>query len=358
MLTVDDGAGADAFVYGANRIGIDRAEGSNGAFSYDPFGSALRNPATADVVRADAYSPYGQQANSAFNDPLAHTPAFGYRGELMIDTTVHLRARTYAPAEGVFTTRDPLDGAAGTPTVTSPYHYTANDPINKVDPTGRRPGDCEFTVLDACFDTLAPGLQSTLLSVIGQPSNPNSFGPAVDDLVAQALGDLFKEIAGWIAGEIAEGVDLPDLPDLPWKLPNLPDLSKLWGGNNCDADYNYLENRAKDLHSKLDARAQNHRTTAVLRTLTAEGGCVDVVATSGNRRLPREIRESLKPGEEEVTVRGEHAEINALLYAAGLERLPIAIGVSRKFCSECSSRLQNDFNAQVKKEDAAVWDWE
>ncbi|RIK02116.1 MAG: hypothetical protein DCC48_18480 [Acidobacteria bacterium] len=144
VLTVDDGAGADAFVYGANRIGIDRAEGSNGVFSYDPFGSALRNPDTAEVVRADAYSPYGQQANPAFNDPLAHTPAFGYRGELMLDNTIHLRARTYVPAEGVFTTRDPLDGAAGTPTVTSPYHYTANDPINKVDPLGLRPGDCSF----------------------------------------------------------------------------------------------------------------------------------------------------------------------------------------------------------------------
>ncbi|KAA0232112.1 MAG: hypothetical protein EDR02_18640 [Actinobacteria bacterium] len=145
LLSVDDGGGADSFVYGANRIGVDRADETTALFSYDIFGSAIRNPATAEMVRADSYSPYGAHANSAFNDPLAHTPAFGYRGELTLDNTIHLRARTYVPAEGLFTTRDPLDGVAGTPTVTSPYHYTANDPIDFIDPTGKRPSDCGLT---------------------------------------------------------------------------------------------------------------------------------------------------------------------------------------------------------------------
>jgi len=37
-------------------------------------------------------------------------------------------------------TRDPLDGQNGTPTESNPYHYTDNDPINRTDPTGKRPG--------------------------------------------------------------------------------------------------------------------------------------------------------------------------------------------------------------------------
>ncbi|MBI2705046.1 MAG: hypothetical protein HYX32_07120 [Actinobacteria bacterium] len=42
--------------------------------------------------------------------------------------------------------RDPLDGVDGTPTVANPYHYVANDPLNKVDPLGLRPKDS----LEAC----------------------------------------------------------------------------------------------------------------------------------------------------------------------------------------------------------------
>lgn len=43
-----------------------------------------------------------------------------------------------------FTSRDPLDGVSGTTTVANPYHYTYNDPLNKVDPTGLRPSDDGF----------------------------------------------------------------------------------------------------------------------------------------------------------------------------------------------------------------------
>ncbi|RIK02287.1 MAG: hypothetical protein DCC48_18350, partial [Acidobacteria bacterium] len=228
VLTVDDGAGADAFVYGANRIGVDRADGTTGVFSYDPFGSAIRNPATADVVRADAYSPYGQQANPAFNDPLAHTPAFGYRGELMIDTTVHLRARTYAPAEGVFTTRDPLDGVAGTPTVTSPYHYTDNNPINKVDPTGRRPGDDQYDICPPGLHCRVAGGGQLELCDFGAfecrvylsrlvterldllPSSGSSEGDFLSDFCRTPVGD--GELGGVIEGILASFRRLEGFP--------------------------------------------------------------------------------------------------------------------------------------------------
>ncbi|KAA0232099.1 MAG: RHS repeat-associated core domain-containing protein [Actinobacteria bacterium] len=135
-MAVDDGAGADDFVYGAGRIGVEDADGSTATFSYNPFGSALATAATADWARSASYSPFGQQQNASWADPLAHTPAFGYRSELTLDNTIHLRARTYEPAEGRFTTRDPLDGVAGTTVFTSPYAYANNDPLTFADPLG------------------------------------------------------------------------------------------------------------------------------------------------------------------------------------------------------------------------------
>ncbi|KAA0232073.1 MAG: RHS repeat-associated core domain-containing protein [Actinobacteria bacterium] len=144
-MAVDDGAGADDFVYGAGRIGVEDADGSTATFSYDPFGSALATAATDEWARSASYGPFGQQQNASWADPLAHTPAFGYRGELTLDNTIHLRARTYEPAEGRFTTRDPLDGLAGTTVFTSPYAYANNDPLSFVDSLGLSVDDCSLT---------------------------------------------------------------------------------------------------------------------------------------------------------------------------------------------------------------------
>jgi len=52
--------------------------------------------------------------------------------------------RDYDPTTGTFSTRDPLDGINGTTTVTNPYHYADNDPLNMVDPTGLRASDADF----------------------------------------------------------------------------------------------------------------------------------------------------------------------------------------------------------------------
>jgi RHS repeat-associated protein len=71
---------------------------------------------------------------------------FGYRAELTTrDQLVHLRNRDYDPATGTFLTPDPLDGVDGRTTVANPYHYAGNDPLNKVDPLGLRPGDGSIT---------------------------------------------------------------------------------------------------------------------------------------------------------------------------------------------------------------------
>ena len=63
----------------------------------------------------------------------------GFRGELVVDGLVWLRARAYDPASRAFLTPDPLEPVLGTAFAGNPYHYAGNDPVNQVDPLGLRP---------------------------------------------------------------------------------------------------------------------------------------------------------------------------------------------------------------------------
>jgi RHS repeat-associated protein len=114
---------------------------TNKALPLDVYGSALKTSASNGLAGAAGYDAFGNPTTTiGFADI-----RLGYRGELTEANTVHLRNRQYNPATGSFTTRDPLDGVDGTPTVTNPYHYADNDPINKTDPLGLRPGDGSIT---------------------------------------------------------------------------------------------------------------------------------------------------------------------------------------------------------------------
>jgi RHS repeat-associated protein len=127
-------AGVDTnLVYGHDRS-FAVTEGAAVAFSRDVYGSALRTPATAELVRADRYHPDGRPDGAT-----GHTPAFGYRGELDLGGLLYLRARDFDPATGVFTSTDPLDGRPGDVSEANPYPYAANDPVNQLDPFGLSP---------------------------------------------------------------------------------------------------------------------------------------------------------------------------------------------------------------------------
>jgi len=76
------------------------------------------------------------------HDPWGSTPGgigLGYRGELAVDGLIWLRNRAYDPATRGFLQVDPWPAVPGTAVAGHPYHYAGNDPINNVDPLGRRP---------------------------------------------------------------------------------------------------------------------------------------------------------------------------------------------------------------------------
>ncbi len=131
------------------RIAARTNNGSNAIFSYNPDGTPILTWPTLFMVRSIKYDPYGQAAS-----PETNRPTFGYRGELHLDTLVHLRNRDHNPNTRRFNTPDPLDGIAGTPVETNPYHYTNNNPTNLEDPLGLRPEDESLQFDDSSYRIL------------------------------------------------------------------------------------------------------------------------------------------------------------------------------------------------------------
>ena len=109
----------------------------------DMYGSIISPTGNA---RATGYDAFGAPTGTN-----TWTPTLGYRGEIVIDSLSYLRARNYDTSKGVFTSRDPLGGAAGTPVTANPYHYGNNNPLMNLDPTGMS------NVNDNLFQTTSDG---------------------------------------------------------------------------------------------------------------------------------------------------------------------------------------------------------
>jgi RHS repeat-associated protein len=93
---------------------------------------------SAGVVRvALRYDAFGNAAVPAAGPWAADNP-FGYRGERFDPTLGHyyLRARTYDPRTGRFTSRDAFSGDLADPLSLHKYAYAHNDPVTNFDPTG------------------------------------------------------------------------------------------------------------------------------------------------------------------------------------------------------------------------------
>jgi RHS repeat-associated protein len=103
-------------------------------FLLDAHGSVRAlTDATGQILSATDYDAYGIPLASA-----GTTTTLGYNGEYY-DTDlglIYLRARFYDPTTGRFLNRDPYQGAFQDPQSLHAYHFTANDPVNGIDPSG------------------------------------------------------------------------------------------------------------------------------------------------------------------------------------------------------------------------------
>ncbi len=130
LVSITDGQGNQRYVLpdalGSVRTLSAGADGSvYAAYSYDAFGSprTLAGPHTTFRFTGEQYD-FKARAQGDFS-------LTGMNG------LYYLRARYYDPAIGRFLTRDPLPGSALAPQSLNPYPYVGNNPVNRVDPSGR-----------------------------------------------------------------------------------------------------------------------------------------------------------------------------------------------------------------------------
>ena len=127
--------GPNAYLYGLGRIG----EEQPGGWQYhlgDALGNVrqLTNPSAA-VTLARSYETFGDTLASAAST----ATAWQFTGEARDGTGLtYLRARYYASANGVLTSRDQSPGNDTDPSSHHRWSYVSNDPVNNVDPTGLR----------------------------------------------------------------------------------------------------------------------------------------------------------------------------------------------------------------------------
>lgn len=122
--------GANTTRYIHDRMGVFSQENPDGSWNYmmlDGLGSVrgLIN-ANANILGTRQYDPYGVvwETLGSINTP------FDFTGEPKDSNgLLHLRARDYNPALGVFTKQDPLE-------FVNRYSYVMGNPVNNVDPTG------------------------------------------------------------------------------------------------------------------------------------------------------------------------------------------------------------------------------
>ena len=105
-------------------------------YTFDERGNvAQRTDGTGAVLSADLYDAYGKLlAGGAVGDPWGFEAQSGYYtdSETGLILCTH---RYYDPSTGRFVTRDPMGYAGGIDL----YGYTADDPVNGIDPSGFDP---------------------------------------------------------------------------------------------------------------------------------------------------------------------------------------------------------------------------
>jgi RHS repeat-associated protein len=128
LLLVD---GSEYYIYGDNDQPIERISDTVVTYLHrDQQGSTrLLTDSTGSVAGTYTYDPYGRTVDHTGQ---AVTP-FQYAGQYTDaeSSYQYLQARFYDPSTGQFLTRDPIF-----PLTMEAYTYAANNPLNKVDPSG------------------------------------------------------------------------------------------------------------------------------------------------------------------------------------------------------------------------------
>jgi RHS repeat-associated protein len=215
--------------------------------------------------------------------------------EASIGRRLYAQQRYYDPQIGRFLSVDPMASDTSSAFNFNRYAYAQNSPYRYTDPDGRCP------TCDRLSDAMA--------------RDPQAFNNPLHQVPAVAITTVMVALTGGPRAAMA-------FRELMNRKPAEPTVS--------------AADRAKELHSLLNPRAQRSRTTAV--TETAEG---TRIVSSSERRLSPAQREQLKPNEVEGVGKG-HAETTGIQAAKDKGLTPTGTAASRGICSECAARAKAD----------------
>ncbi|WP_423682129.1 RHS repeat domain-containing protein [Undibacterium sp. WLHG33] len=348
---------------------------------HDRLGSIISiSDSSGNLKEKLAYDSWGKRRTtdgSATPDNLdGQVDNKGYTGHEMLDQLdlVHMNGRIYDPLMARFLSADPMIQDPLHSQSYNRYTYVWNNPTNLTDPTGYRTQDDwiqEELKRQAAKDpfgnwSVTPARTGSVTATVLNTENKNnnsldhSAKPPED--AANNAGSFLADAKEWVRGHVQQLKN-----DLSYNLDHpletfenatvpfggegagvaaasegiLKGGGKLvsWLGKIFGKEESLIETaaeRANQIHSVLDPRAQRARTTAV--TETEEG--VRVVSSS-ERRLSPAQRALLKSNEVEGVGVG-HAEVTGVNAARQMGLTPTGTAASRPICSGCANTLQEE----------------
>jgi RHS repeat-associated protein len=188
-------AGAEKYFYlndhlGSVRLITDDTGTPVSRYTYDPYGNTIDDECEID---ADLYNP------------------FMYTGQWYDEEIgqYYLRARYYDPYIGRFSNRDPACGALKYPMTLNVYLYALNNPINRIDPTGR------FSMLGPkkkaeSFSQLMSFRGATITAVVNSTASMWEMADALlatqNSIATVVLDSMGSHSVGWEFGFLLGGI--------------------------------------------------------------------------------------------------------------------------------------------------------
>ncbi|MCC6876889.1 MAG: RHS repeat-associated core domain-containing protein [Sandaracinaceae bacterium] len=155
---------------------VDAAGVSSSRIHYDGFGNVLREDGALAALPASLGGDFRFQG-------MWQDPGSGW---------YYVRARTYEPQTGRFTSRDPESGAQAQPESFGPYRFAASNPYEFADPTGRTEGLVGQSVAVSASFTLASVSAATWIKV-GLVGGTLLGGAVVGVGMAESMPSLVSE---------------------------------------------------------------------------------------------------------------------------------------------------------------------
>jgi RHS repeat-associated protein len=143
------------YTYGLQRISENQLNGSTWTasfYGYDGHGNVLFLTNSAGTVTDTyQYDAFGRLIAVTGSTP----SSFLYSGEWSDSVGLYnLRARYYNQAIGRFWTRDPIEGTQCCGLSWNPFIYIGDNPVNRIDPSGRAELEEEGEALEEAADAV------------------------------------------------------------------------------------------------------------------------------------------------------------------------------------------------------------